>query len=192
MALISATLHGIELVLETSPSVFSPRAIDRGTRAMLQVVEFTPDDRVLDLGCGYGVVGVLAARLIGPERVVMTDSSAEAVRLARANAGRNGVEGVTVEQGDGFRSLDETGFTLILTNPPYHEDFSVPKQFIEKGFNRLAIGGRMFMVTRRRTWYENRLRAIFGGATVRKIDGYTVLSAERRQRDYARSRARRR
>ena len=192
MALISETLHGIELVLETSPSVFSPRAIDRGTRAMLSAVEFAPDDRLLDLGCGYGVVGILAARLIGPERVVMTDNNDEAVRLARANAGRNGVEGVTLFLCDAFSGLDETEFTLILTNPPYHVDFSVPKQFIEKGFNRLAIGGRMFMVTRRRTWYENRLRAIFGGATVRKIDGYAVLSAERRQRNYARTRARRR
>jgi 16S rRNA (guanine1207-N2)-methyltransferase len=190
LALVSDTLHGIRLEFETSPSLFSPRAVDRGTRAMLGAVEFAAEDRVLDLGCGYGVVGILAARLIGPERVVMSDSSEEAIRLARANAARNGVAGVTLSLSDGFSGLDETGFTLILTNPPYHEDFSVPKEFIEKGFNRLALGGRMVLVTRRRTWYEKKLRAIFGGTTVREIDGYTVLSAERRRRDYARTRKR--
>ena len=85
MALITETLKGIELTFETSPDVFSPRWIDRGTRAMLSIVEFAKDDRVLDLGCGYGVVGILAARLIGADRVVMIDSSAEAVRLTGSN-----------------------------------------------------------------------------------------------------------
>ncbi len=69
--MIATTISGIELRLETSKSVFSPRAIDAGTLAMLSVVEFAPDDRVLDLGCGYGVVGILAARLLGPEQVVL-------------------------------------------------------------------------------------------------------------------------
>ena len=119
---------------------------------MLSVVEFDANDRVLDLGCGYGVVGILAARLLGPKQVVMIDSNDEAVSLARRNAARNGVSEVVIQQSHGFEDTRETHFTKILCNPPYHEDFSVPKHFIEKGFSRppfprgylagSALGGR--------------------------------------------------
>ncbi len=185
MGSIEETVSGISLELETSGSIFSPRGLDRGTLAMLSAVDFAPDDRVLDLGCGYGVVGLLAARLIGADRVVLIDCSAEAIRLARRNARTNGVDGVTIEQSDGLEGTRQTGFTKILCNPPYHEDFAVPKRFIEKGFNRLAVGGRLYMVTRRRRWYENKLRSIFGGVSVSVTDGYHVLWAEKRRGRYA-------
>ena len=61
MPRIAARFDGIELRFETSPGLFSPRAVDRGTRALLAQVELSRDDRVLDLGCGYGVIGILAA-----------------------------------------------------------------------------------------------------------------------------------
>jgi len=86
---------------------------------------------------------------------------------------------------DGFRSLDDTGFDLILSNPPYQSDFAVARHFIEKGFNRLKVGGRMVMVTKRREWYRNKLVAIFGGVKIREIDGYFVFEAERRDARYA-------
>lgn len=180
MPRIEASFDGLELSFETSPSVFSPRAIDRGTRALLSRVAFSADDRVLDLGCGCGVVGILAARRIGPGRVVLLDP--EAVRLARHNA----VEAVTIEQSECLRDTRETDFTWILCNPPYHVDFAVPREMIEKGFNRLRVGGRMALVTRRRAWYEKKLGAIFGGTRVEEVDGYFVFVAAKRRRDYAR------
>ena len=148
--MISCVIKGIPLALETDADNFSPSRIDRGTLAMLSQVDFHPEDRVLDLGCGYGPVGILAAKLIGPDRVVMCDISDRAVEMAQRNAFVNGVSSVKIVRSDGFSQLDDTGFTLILSNPPYHADFSVPKSFIEKGFNRLQIGGRMMMVTKRK------------------------------------------
>ena len=65
------------------------------------------------------------------------------------------------------------------------------KAFIEKGFNRLKLGGRLMMVTKRRDWYRNKLAAVFGGVKVREIDGYQVFEAERRQLSYANRPARR-
>lgn len=177
---VVGTIKGIDLRFLTHPDLFSPRSLDPGTLAMLSLTQFDPADKVLDLGCGYGVVGVLAAKLIGPERVVMLDSDPLAVEFARLNAERNGVAGVKVLGSNGFESLDETGFTLMLSNPPYHADFAVPKHFIEKGFNRLLIGGQLVMVVKRSKWYENKLRAIFGGVRVREVDGYWVLTSERR------------
>lgn len=183
--MINAILKDIELSFHTSPKLFSPQTIDRGTLAMLSCIEFSPLDKVLDLGCGYGVVGILAAKLIGEDKVVMVDIQPEAVETSRENAAFNGVSGIKAFVSDGVRDMDEKDFTLILSNPPYHEDFDVPKSFIEKGFNRLALKGRMVMVTKREAWYRNKLTAIFGGVRVYEKDGYYVFIAEKRSATYA-------
>ncbi len=183
--MIITSLKGIDLRFETAETLFSPRAVDPGTLAMLSTIEFQPADKVLDLGCGYGVVGILAAKLIGSGRVVMLDNDPLAVEYAKANAALNGVPGARVVRSDGFVDLKEGGFTKIICHPPYHVDFSVPKAFIEKGFNRLILGGRLYMVTKRLDWYKNKIAAIFGGVVVQEIDGYFVFMAERRSARYA-------
>lgn len=171
--------------LHTAPELFAPRALDRGTLAMLSCVTFTAADKVLDLGCGYGVVGIVAALMARPENVFLTDADPRAVEIARRNLDENGLGAAHVALSDGFRSFTETGFTKILSNPPFHTDFATPKHFIEKGFNRLALGGAMWMVTKREVWYRNKLRAIFGGARVHEIDGYFVFEAIKRSPNYA-------
>ena len=191
MTVIVAELMGHRLELETQPGLFSPSHADRGTLAMLSGTHFEPGMRVLDLGCGCGLVGILAARLCGEENVVLSDIDPLAAEVAGRNAVRNGVPGVKIVVSDGFSQLDEAGFDLILSNPPYQSDFSVAKAFIEKGFNRLKLGGRLMMVTKRRDWYRNKLAAVFGGVKVREIDGYQVFEAERRQLSYANRPARR-
>ena len=185
MALIVAELMDRRLELETRPGLFSPTHADRGTLAMLSVARFEPGMRVLDLGCGCGLVGILAAQICGPANVVMCDIDPLAVEVAALNASRNGVDGVKTVVSDGFAQLTDTGFDLILSNPPYQSDFSVAKGFIEKGFNRLKLGGRLLMVTKRREWYRNKLVSIFGGVKVRDIDGYCVFEVERRTARYA-------
>ena len=192
MAMIVAEVKGVRLELETEPGLFSPRQADRGTLAMLSCVDFESGMRVLDLGCGCGLVGILAAQLCGEENVVMSDIDPMAVEVAARNAARNGVGGVRTVVSDGFADINETGFDLILSNPPYQSDFSVAKGFIEKGFNRLKLGGRLVMVTKRRAWYRNKLSAIFGGVRIREIDGYFVFEAEKRDARYANRRERNR
>lgn len=184
--LIQTTVKGVELSLKTDSSLFSPRRPDAGTLAMLNCIDFGAEDRVLDLGCGYGLVGIAAAKLIGAENVFMLDVDPVAVRLATLNAERNGVPQVSTTVSDGFREFRETGFTKILSNPPYHSDFSVPRHFILKGFNRLQIGGWMWFVTKREKWYRNKLASIFGGVKVQRVDGYFVLGAEKRKESYSR------
>ena len=186
MTVIVAELMGHRLELETQPGLFSPSHADRGTLAMLSCTHFEPGMRVLDLGCGCGLVGILAARLCGEENVVLSDIDPLAAEVAERNAVRNGVPGVKVVVSDRFSQLDEAGFDLILSNPPYQSDFSVAKAFIEKGFNRLKLGGRLMMVTKRRDWYRNKFSAVFGGVAVHEVDGYFVFEAQRRQTQYAR------
>lgn len=175
----------IELAIESTPELFSPRRLDSGTRAMLKCVSFSSDDRVLDLGCGCGIVGIYAAKLVGEKNVCLLDSDPKAIEYATRNAAANAVPSVSITLSDGFKDFGETDFTQILCNPPYHADFAVPKQFIMKGFNRLRIGGQMHFVTKRDTWYRNKIRAVFGGVRCQKVDGYFVISATKRRDSYA-------
>jgi len=93
------------------------------------------------LGCGYGVVGILASN-IGEQNVVMVDNDETAVEVAKYNARLNGVQNIEIIQSAGFSNVKQNNFTKIISHPPYHVDFSVPKHFIEKGFNRLLLNGR--------------------------------------------------
>lgn len=171
-------IKGVTLCLETAPNLFSPAHADRGTLAMLSLTAFDDSDRVLDLGCGVGIVGIYAARC-GTD-VIMTDFDSNAVEMATANCHTNGVS-CTVLESDGFSNI-ESGrlFTQILSNPPYHTDFSVAKRFIEGAFRHLEVGGRLFMVTKRLDWYRNKLTSVFGGVRVQEIDGYYIFIAEKR------------
>lgn len=178
--MISTEIKNVSLKFETDPSNFSPNNIDVGTLSMLSAVDFLPNDKVLDMGCGYGVVGILAAKLIGQENVTMCDISESAVKQAKINAELNGVPNIDIKISDGFSEIPDNDFTLILSNPPYHTDFSVPKHFIEVGFKKLAVGGKMIMVTKRLDWYKNKLTSIFGGVRVREINGYYVFISEKR------------
>ena len=192
MTTIRAEILGEALDLRTAPGLFSPGHVDRGTLAMLSAAAFEPDMKVLDLGCGCGVVGIVAAKKCGEAGVWLIDVDPRAVEIARQNADDNGVGGVRCAVSDGFAQFGETGFDLILSNPPYQSDFSVAKAFIEKGFNRLRVGGRMLMVTKRREWYKNRLIAVFGGVRIREIDGYCVFESQKRSSDYANARQKKR
>lgn len=183
--MIDTKIKDINMTFNTSKEVFSPANIDRGTLAMLSIAEINSDDKILDLGCGYGIVGILSAKIAGSTNVVMTDIDDKAIELARENISINNVVGVKLYKSDGFKSIDEKGFNLIFSNPPYHMDFSVPKEFIEKGFNRLIVGGKMYMVTKRKEWYKNKLISIFGGVKITEIDGYFVFMAEKKTNAYS-------
>ena len=186
--MIRETVCGVSLELITDPSLFSPRCIDPGTAAMLSTVRLSPGDRLLDLGCGYGIVGIWAAKQIGADRVTMVDVDNCAVELAKLNAERNDVAGAHVFSSDGIAAVQDRDFTWILCNPPYHADFSVAKGFIEKGFNRLKIGGRFVLVAKRRTWYKKKMISVFGGVMITDISGYSVFTAEKRSQSFAKGR----
>ena len=184
MTKIEQTIKDHNLTFETHPKLFSPSQADKGTLAMLEIINFTPDDKLLDLGCGYGIVGITAAKHMPPTSVYMSDISETALKYAAHNAKANNVEGIHTLNSNAYHNINETNFTIIASNPPYHADFSVPKLFIEKGFNRLAIGGKFYMVTKRKDWYKNKFIAIFGGVHIHEKNGYYIFEAERRTQNY--------
>ncbi|MBO4326903.1 MAG: GNAT family N-acetyltransferase [Clostridia bacterium] len=171
------------LNIKSTPALFSPKDVDRGTAAMLDACEISGEDVVLDLGCGTGVVGLTAA--VRGAQVVMTDVDPQAVETARENAERNLTEEelsrTQATVSDGFDAIERKDFSKILSNPPYHTDFAVAKKFIEGAFAHLRIGGQLFMVTKRLEWYKNKLTAVFGGVRVKEAEGgYFVFESCKR------------
>ena len=177
---IEREINGINIILDTGDYYFSPDEIDRGTLAMLSVAEASPEDKILDLGCGYGIVGIYMAKQSGGAEILMSDVSPDAVRLSENNLKLNGVTSAGVILSDGLSAVEDKDFTLILSNPPYHTDFKIAKGFIENGFRKLKVGGKMIMVTKRLDWYKNKLISVFGGVRIKEIDGYYVFEAEKR------------
>ena len=179
--MIYTTINGIDLKFITSPNVFSPKQIDKGTLSMLSIIQFDVNDYILDLGCGYGVVGIYAAHFVNPENIVMSDISSEAIEFATYNVELNNLKGIKIVESDGLDNINEEGFSKIIANPPYHVDFSVPKNYIEKGYKKLKYGGKLYLVTKRREWYKNKIISVFGGVKIIDIDGYYVFEAEKRE-----------
>ena len=163
--------------------MFSPRSLDKGTGAMLEICNFSVGDNILDLGCGSGIVGITAA--ICGATVTMCDIDETALKYALNNIDANLDEAekarVKCLVSDGFENIDEKDFTVILSNPPYHTDFSVAKRFIEGAFMHLKLSGRLYMVTKRFEWYKNKIINVFGGVKVTEADGYYVFMAEKRR-----------
>ena len=83
--MIRDQINGVEIVLINTEGLFSPEHIDRGTRAMLESVTLRETEKVLDLGCGSGTVGIYMSKRFGSENVVMCDIDENAVRASKEN-----------------------------------------------------------------------------------------------------------
>ena len=178
--MINIEIKNINLQFITDDTLFSPKKIDIGTLSMLEEIDFNLESKVLDLGCGYGVVGILAAKIIGEDKVVMCDIDDNAVNISKNNASLNGVGNICIIKSNGVKDININDFSIILSNPPYHTDFSVAKHFIEIGFYKLVLNGRFVMVTKRFDWYKNKLTSVFGGVKVIEKNGYYIFISEKR------------
>ena len=172
---ICEKVFGFELTFKTSEKLFSYKGADKGTLFMLDKCEIKEDDVVLDLGCGYGLVGISCAKVVKGNNVVMCDIDPLAIEYSLINAEQNNINNVAIIQSNAYENITRDDFTLILSNPPYHADFSEPKRFIEHGYKKLSYGGRMFMVTKRLEWYKNKFISVFGGVRIFRKDGYFVF-----------------
>ena len=115
--ILDVVIEGVHLAFETEPALFSPQGIDPGTASLLAQVQFQDNDKVLDLGCGYGVIGIYAAKRVNPQQVFLIDNDPAAVKKATRNARLNEVESIHIQCSEGFRELNETGFTKICATP---------------------------------------------------------------------------
>jgi 16S rRNA (guanine1207-N2)-methyltransferase len=111
-------------------------------------MEIGAADEVLDLGCGYGPVGVVAGRLAVEGRVTLVDINERAVELARRNLERNGVENAEAFQGDGFERVEGRRFGVIALNPPIRAGLAVVHRLIADSSSHLTVDGCFYLVAR--------------------------------------------
>jgi 16S rRNA (guanine1207-N2)-methyltransferase len=184
-------LRGERLSVCSRPGVFSWDRLDEGTRLLAETMIIGRSDRVLDLGCGAGILGTLAARLAPAGHVTMTDVDIAAVESARRTAAANGVNNCTVLARDGAGPAGEQRFDRVITNPPFHTgkatDYDTAARFIRDAADILRPGGTLSLVANRFLPYERLIVEAFSAvATVHESGGYKVLSAtrglDRRQR----------
>lgn len=175
---IQASVRDIQVDLDSLPGNFSPLGLDSGTRAMLAEARIPAGGRVLDLACGYGVVGIIAAKL-GAGEVVYIDDDLTALTACRHNLEMLGLEGQLVHSHE--PNTAQGKFDCILTNPPYHSDYGVAKSFLEFAAGSLKDGGWLYVVVKKPDWYVNKIRVLFGGCQVVERDGYAVISTQLRR-----------
>ena len=147
---ISEYVRGVTVELAVSSGVFSRRGIDRGTRLLIESLEIPGEGTVLDVGCGYGVIGIVIA-LVNPRlKVYMVDINERAVRLARENVKRNNVDDrVIVLAGDLYDPVKDLQFDMIVSNPPYSAGMNVVRELIRGAYERLRPGGTLQLVVRK-------------------------------------------
>jgi len=162
------------------PGVFSHRRIDPGARQLMNALELRDGQRVLDIGCGSGVLSLAAAVRAADVTVVALDSNARAVQCTQRGAELNGLTNVTARL-NAAGEVDDTGcYDVVLGNPPYYASFQIAQLFAEAGRRALRPGGRMLMVTKSPDWYAEHMPQWFTGVTVERSKDYYLVSGSRR------------
>jgi 16S rRNA (guanine1207-N2)-methyltransferase len=176
---ITAAVRGVERSFVTRPGLFSAGHLDGGTRLLLEELPVADGDRVLDLACGYGPVGVFAATFADCT-VTMTDDDTIAARYARRNAEGNGVDPDAVLAADGVAGVRGRGFDLVASNPPTHAGDGVVDELFRGARDVLDADGRFALVYNDVLAYEDRLADLFQEVeVVRAEDDFHVTVCRR-------------
>ena len=156
----SIPYRGKAVTFETDAGVFSKGHLDTGTAMLLEVLPEAFAGRMLDLGCGWGAVGVCAASAWKDAKIALTDINERAVALAKANLARNGLT-ATVAQGDGLASV-EGMFDLIALNPPIRAGKAVIYRLFEEAAERLCPVGSLYIVIRKQQGADSAAKFLKG------------------------------
>ena len=159
-------VDGHTLHVCSRPGVFSWDRLDIGTQALLNVLEIDPTDSILDLGCGSGILGAVAALRAVQGDVLLLDANANAVNAARQTLVANGIHNAGVEWSDCAAIVDDRTFDVVVTNPPFHQgkaiQYDVAFQFVRDAARLLDPGGRFYLVANRFIPYEAAIRQWVG------------------------------
>ncbi|WMJ78669.1 MULTISPECIES: class I SAM-dependent methyltransferase [unclassified Sedimentibacter] len=166
----------------TSNSVFSKNGMDFGSMLLAETVikenkEF--DGHILDLGCGYGPVGIVLANFLGKSTVTMSDVNERALELCKMNARENNVENrVRVLSSSVFENITDK-FDMVVTNPPIRAGKDVVFSFYEGAYDHLNPGGKLYVVIQKKQGApstKTKLKSLFGNCeTADKKSGYFIL-----------------
>lgn len=175
------SLRGFSFRFMTDAGVFSKSGVDYGSQVLIDALEISTNANVLDVGCGYGPIGLTSAKLAELGHVTMIDINERAVELSKENAKLNQVTNVTVLQSDVFEAVKGKTFDVIVTNPPIRAGKTVVHRIFEEGFELLEPGGSMWVVIQKKQGAPSakaKLESLFDDVEeVTKDKGYRIFRA---------------
>ena len=181
---ISYEIYGHKITLITDNGVFSKKQVDEGSFAFLKViVPLMLEGNILDLGCGYGPIGLTIAITSPKARVTLADINTRALALCDENARRLGLSSrVTCVESNIYENLKGT-YDAILINPPIRAGKKVTYQMYEGALSHLVSGGKLYIVIRRNQGAltaSKYIEDLFGNVTLLKKDkGYYMYEAKK-------------
>ena len=175
-------LLGQPMRFRTTWGLFSPRHIDDGTRLLLANLTVALDDVVLDLGCGYGPIGLAIAKTAPQGSCLLVDKDFVAVEYARRNAQLNGIGNAEVLLSNGFDQIGPKKFSLIVSNLPAKSSNEQYELFFHDAWQHLRPHGRIVLVSISgiREFIARNLRDVFGNyEKLKQGKAYTVACSVR-------------
>lgn len=183
LGIIRTHLRGTHFEFLTASGVFSKKHVDLGTRLLIESMILPKEGYVLDIGCGYGAVGIAAATFNPDLRIIMVDVNERAVRLARQNAEKNYVSNVEVRRGHLYEPVKHLAFNCVLSNPPVSAGMETVKAIISEAPEHMASKATFQMVVKSKIGGKRLLMVFeeaFGNVEVlARKSGYRVLMAEK-------------
>ena len=177
---LAVVLLGQKMNFYTDAGVFSKKMIDYGSQVLLSTLDFQEGESVLDVGCGYGPIGLSLAKVQGIT-VTMVDVNERALDLAKKNANRNGVE-AQIFSSDVYEAVEGV-FAHVISNPPIRAGKKVVHQVITGSFEHLKPGGDLTIVIQKKQGAPSakaKMEETFGNCEIVKKDkGYYILRSEK-------------
>lgn len=182
---IKTTIGGYDFVLMTDAGVFSKDKVDTGSEVLVKAAQesdFTSGN-ILDLGCGYGTIGLTLAKTFPSREIEMVDVNERALDLSKDNAALNEIENVKIYQSNIFASVDNKKFAAIISNPPIRAGKKVVHQILEESYDHLIDGGKLQIVIQKKQGApsaQKKMQEVFGNVERVSLEkGYWVLQSEK-------------
>lgn len=164
--------------------VFSKKEVDFGTQLLLETFRFPESTaRILDVGCGYGPIGLTLAKERANYHFVMVDINERALELSELNAKLNGINNVTIKKSNLLSGVKGDTFAAVLSNPPIRAGKKVVHQLFEDAFEQLEHLGELWIVIQKKQGAPStieKLESLFKEVTVqKKSKGYYIIKAKK-------------
>jgi len=184
----SITLSDHKYKIRSLPGVFSYDHLDAGTQMILSTFSVKPGSKVLDVGCGYGLIGLVASTQ-GAGWVDFIDNDLLAISSCKETLALNGIMNTNVLAGDLLGPVRSNKYDLILSNPPFHAghavDYQIAEAMIRQSYQALHSDGQITIVANRFIPYDRLINDIFGNVSCLIESGrFHVLSGKKTGRDY--------
>lgn len=174
------TFKGKEFTFFASDGVFSKRRVDFGTNLLINSLEDLSNKKILDLGCGVGVIGVLVAKGFNNTCVLLSDVNERALDYAKKNIEYNKADNAKTVISSLFDNINES-FDVIVSNPPIRAGKAIVHGVIKEGYNHLNDGGMVYVVIQKKQGAESMKKVMeetFGNVeVVNKESGYMIFKS---------------